>query len=372
ALSRWAGALLIVSHDRAFLDRTVNTIWALSRVGIVPYRGNYSAYVRQRDHNAEYAEKVYESEMARMTHELDYIKRFITHDKLRTLAIGRLRRLSRDLMAIQQLGLMAYHQCKSWSEAGIGRIRPYGVAEAEAALESLPKPNTAPPRLLLRLKSGGRTGEYVLRAHGLQVGYAGHPPLVSVDELVLMRGQVAALIGPNGAGKTTLLRTLLGQVPALSGTVRLGSNVKVGYFAQAHEQADPNATVVDALMEAARLMKQPLGLGEARRTLALYQFRGDDVFKTVSGLSGGERGRLALAMLALQGANLLLLDEPTNHLDIQAQESLEQVLADFDGTILLVSHDRYLVERLATHLWRVEGGRIVVSEQQPSLQQQAG
>jgi ATP-binding cassette subfamily F protein 3 len=367
ALSRWDGALLIVSHDRAFLDRTVNTIWALSRVGIVAYRGNYSAYVRQRQHNADYADKVYAAEMERMLHEMDYIKRFISHDKLRTQAIGRLRRLSRDLIAIQQLGLMEYHQCRSWSEAGIGRIRPYSAAEAEAVLRSIPNPNTKPPRLHLRLNAGGRSGDMVLRVNQLNVGY--DRPLLSIDELTLKRGEVAALVGPNGAGKTTLLKTLLGQHPPLAGTVRLGANVKVGYFAQAHDALNDQQTVLDALMDASHRAGRPMGIAESRQVLALYLFRGDDVFKQVGGLSGGERGRLALAMLALHGANLLLLDEPTNHLDIQAQEALEQVLAEFGGTILLVTHDRYLVERLATQIWRIEGGQLHISEHQPALAQ---
>jgi ATP-binding cassette subfamily F protein 3 len=145
--------------------------------------------------------------------------------------------------------------------------------------------------------------------------------------------------------------------------------VKVGYFAQAHDALNDQQTVLDALMDASHRAGRPMGIAESRQVLALYLFRGDDVFKQVGGLSGGERGRLALAMLALHGANLLLLDEPTNHLDIQAQEALEQVLAEFGGTILLVTHDRYLVERLATQIWRIEGGQLHISEHQPALAQ---
>jgi ATP-binding cassette subfamily F protein 3 len=206
----------------------------------------------------------------------------------------------------------------------------------------------------------------VLRARDLKIGYTGHP-LFEVEQLTLMRGEVAALVGPNGAGKTTLLKTLLGEIDALGGSAQLGANVKVGYFAQAHEMFDHDLPVLDSLIAAATAAGRQMGIAEARKTLALYQFRGDDVFKTVGALSGGERGRLALAALALHGANLLLLDEPTNHLDILAQEALEQVLADFEGTILLVSHDRYLVERLATHIWRVEGGQVSISEHEPTL-----
>lgn len=366
-LSRWQGALIIVSHDRAFLDKTVNTIWALSKVGIIPYRGNYTAYVKQREHSQEYAEKVYEAEMVRMAGEMDYIKRFISHTTLFTQAVGRLRRLSRDLFAIQQLGLVEYHKCKSWSETGVGNIRPMTVIEAEVALAAIPKPNFKPPKLLLQLRSSGRSGDYVLRARDLKVGYPGRV-LFEVENLTLMRGNVAALVGPNGTGKTTFLKTLLGELPALGGTTQLGANVKVGYFAQAHELFKPELSVLDALIDAASQLKRHMGIAEGRKTLALYQFRGDDVFKQVSGLSGGERGRLALAMLSLQGANLLLLDEPTNHLDIHAQETLEAVLADFEGTILLVSHDRYLVDRLATHIWELNGGRVHIREHEPTLE----
>jgi len=366
-LGRWQGALLIVSHDRAFLDKAVNAIWALSKVGIIPYRGNYTAYVKQREHAFEFAEKVYEAEMQRMNSEMDYIKKFITHTKLFTQAVGRLKRLSRDLFAIQQLGLVEYQKCKSWSETGVGNIRPMTVAEAVSAIAGIPKPNQKPPRLNLRLQSGGRSGDYVLRANDLEIGYPDRT-LFEVENLTLMRGNIAAVVGGNGTGKTTLLKTLLGSLEPLAGTVLMGANVKVGYFAQAHELFDPELSVLDSLIEAASQISRPMGIAEARKTLAQYQFRGDDVFKQVGAISGGERGRLALAMLALHGANLLLLDEPTNHLDIQAQEALEQVLLDFEGTILLVSHDRYLVDRLATHIWEVDNGRVLISEHEPSLE----
>jgi ATP-binding cassette subfamily F protein 3 len=170
-----------------------------------------------------------------------------------------------------------------------------------------------------------------------------------------LRGECAGLIGPNGSGKTTLLRTLLGELPPLAGSVSFGPKHRVGYFAQAHDGLEPDQTVIGAL-----LRRRTLSEEKARAYLAQYLFQNDDVYKRVSALSGGERGRLALALLALEGANVLLLDEPTNHLDIHAQEELQAALESYPGTILLVSHDRYLVDRLATQIWAVEGGRLRV------------
>ncbi|MGC8856374.1 MAG: ATP-binding cassette domain-containing protein, partial [Anaerolineae bacterium] len=159
----------------------------------------------------------------------------------------------------------------------------------------------------------------------------------------------AALIGPNGAGKTTFLKTILGQIPPLSGEVLLGASLHVGYFAQAHEGLDPERSLIE---EIASVMPHWLP-GQIRDYLGKYLFSGDDAYKKVSLLSGGERGRLALAKLALQDTNLLLLDEPTNHLDIPSQGVLQAVLDEYPGTILLVTHDRYLVDALATQIWEI-------------------
>jgi ATP-binding cassette, subfamily F, member 3 len=163
------------------------------------------------------------------------------------------------------------------------------------------------------------------------------------------------LIGGNGAGKTTFLRTLRGEISPLDGQFKLGHGVKIGYFAQAHNTLHMENSVLDEL-----LRHKPMNPGEARSLLARYLFRADDVYKPVSVLSGGERARLALAILALDGANLLLMDEPTNHLDIPAQEALQDVLETFEGTLLLVTHDRYLVDRLATQIWTLDDGLLSI------------
>jgi ATP-binding cassette subfamily F protein 3 len=177
--------------------------------------------------------------------------------------------------------------------------------------------------------------------------------LFAAPDLELRRLERAALVGPNGSGKTTFLRTILGQLPPLAGRVRLGASLVVGYLAQAHSDLDPEQSVLDAVLEAGELK-----VAEARNYLGRFLFSGDDVFKPVGDLSGGERSRVALARLTLQGANFLVLDEPTNHLDIASQEILEGVFSEFDGTMLLVSHDRYLIRSLATQIWAIEDDQL--------------
>jgi ATP-binding cassette subfamily F protein 3 len=226
---------------------------------------------------------------------------------------------------------------------------PFGPEEAERRVRALRPPRRTLPRLHLNLRPAMRSGELVLRTSNLCVGYPGRL-LFSAPDILLRRGDCAALIGPNGAGKTTFLKTVLGELQPLEGEVTLGASLKIGYFAQAHEGLNSENTL---LQEIDTVMPGWLP-GQIREYLGKYLFSGDEVFKKVSVLSGGERGRLALAKLALQDTNLLLLDEPTNHLDIPSQEVLEAVLDDYAGTILLVTHDRYLIDALGTQIWEVE------------------
>jgi ATP-binding cassette subfamily F protein 3 len=354
-LRNWEGAVLLVSHDRYFLDRVVNTIWEMSRHGIEVYRGNYSAYVQQRQERWERRRQEFDTFKARMEKELDYIRRNIAGQRTQ-MAKGKLKRITRELKAVHAGGLRAVRG-KQWiritNELEISGD-DWGVADAAAAISRLKPPSGRPPRLNLSLNSDHRSGDIVLRTSDLRIGYPG-THLFETDDIELHRQECAALIGPNGTGKTTFLRTILGEIEPLAGSVKPGASLKVGYFAQAHSQLNGENTVLDELLN-----RQNMQLGEARSYLARYLFQGDDVFRQVKALSGGERGRLALALLALEGANFLLLDEPTNHLDIPAQEVLQEVLESFEGTILLVSHDRYLVDRLATQIWQLREGRLEV------------
>lgn len=352
-LNNWAGAILIVSHDRYFLDRVVNTIWEMSPGGLELYRGNYTAYVEQRQDRWERREEEFLTLKERLEKELDFIKRNIAGQRTQ-MAKGKLSRISRELMAIEQGGLDAL-QGKNWSqvtaELDISRF-DLSVEEAEARIKSLRNPVIRPPDLRLNLVTRQRSGKIVLRSHDLQIGYPGNP-LFSTADVELHRLECAALIGQNGTGKTTFLKTVMGQLRPLRGEVELGASLDVGYFAQAHEGLNPENTILDEML---RFENMPIS--QARNYLAQFLFRGDDVYKVISSLSGGERGRLSLAILARQKANFLLLDEPTNHLDIMSQEILQSVLEHFDGTILMVTHDRYLVNRLATQIWELRGQRI--------------
>ena len=349
-LSNWDGTVLLVSHDRYSLDKVADTIWEMSRTNLEVYRGNYSAYVQQRQERWDLRQQIYRAEKEHMEKDLEYVRRNIAGQN--TLqAKGRLKRLSRNLDAIERGGFEAV-QGKKWSEIAHetgATSQMMSVEEVTRRLRSLKKPTNRPPHLNLNLKPEQRSGEIVLRASALVVGYPGEP-LFEVGEIELRRLECAAVIGPNGAGKTTFLKTILERVEPLEGEVELGASLQIGYFAQAHEDLDPERTLVEEIESIA----PHLLLADIRDYLAHYLFTGDDVFRKVATLSGGERGRLALAKLSLTRANLLLLDEPTNHLDIPSQEILQEVLQNYQGTIILVSHDRYLIDALATQIWDID------------------
>jgi ATP-binding cassette subfamily F protein 3 len=353
-LREWEGAVLIVSHDRYFLDNTVKTIWEMSRHGIESFPGNYSAYLLQRQERWEFYERVFQEEKARLLKEVDFIQRNWVRASTHGRALGLLRRLSRDLAIVEHYGVMGLRNGKKWSEMDLHVERPLDVIEAIRAVNAIDLSSNRPPRIRPRLAAEHTSGNIILRARHASIGYPRHR-LFAVEELELRRGECAALIGPNGSGKTTFLKVLLGQLEPLAGEVSLGASLKVGYFAQAHDGLNAECSVLDEL-----LSHKEMHPGEARSLLAQYLFRGEDVFKPVATLSGGERARLALAILALEGANFLLLDEPTNHLDIPAREALQEVLESFTGTILLVSHDRFLIDQLATQIWGLRAGKLQV------------
>jgi ATP-binding cassette subfamily F protein 3 len=354
-LQKWPGAVLMVSHDRYFLDKVVNTIWEMNGQGLQLYRGHYTAYLQQREERWEVRQQAFEGLMARLEKEMDFIRRNIAGQRTQ-MAQGKLSRLTREVEAIHAGGLQIVPKLnKGWaelkSEIGLDNVPSYRVGELQQRINELRGP-LRPPHLSLALRPSHRSGDIVLRTKGLQVGYPG-VPLFTADDIELHRQECAALIGPNGAGKSTFLLTILEQLPPLAGEVKLGASLKIGYFSQAHEELGRDKQVLDVLLD-----YENLPISEARNYLARFLFRGDDVYKQVGMLSGGERGRLALALLEREQANFLLLDEPTNHLDIPAQEALQTVLEQFEGTILMVSHDRYLVDRLATQIWVLADGRL--------------
>ncbi|MFP4321661.1 MAG: ribosomal protection-like ABC-F family protein [Anaerolineales bacterium] len=328
-LRNFPGAILMVSHDRYFMDSVVSLIWELDWGEIEVYSGNYSHYLQQRAERHERRQKEYEAQQAYIQKEQDYIQKHIASQNT-AQAKGRRRRLERLMSGTDRHGRAVENP---W----------------------LKKPPRARQTLHVKLKSTGRTGDHVLRTQRLQVGY--NRTLFEAPDVLLLRGEIAAIIGANGVGKSTFIKTLLGRLEPLGGAIQWGAQVDIGYFAQAHEDLDESKSLLDELLSV-----RNLPISEARSYLAQYLFHGDDVFRPVSTLSGGERGRLALAKLALDGANVLLLDEPTNHLDIPSQEILQDVLASFEGTVLLISHDRYLINALASQIWHITPGKMRVFE----------
>ncbi len=310
-LGDWEGAAVIVSHDRYFLDRTVDVVWDLTPYGLELYRGNYSAYLHQREERKLKLLDEYQSQQAFIQKEEDFIRRNIAGQNTKQ-AQGRRKRLNR----LRRDHLVDKPQRESQVRIQFGKT--------------------------------SRSGDRVIESHHLEVGFVGESSaLFRVPDLLLLRGERVGIMGPNGAGKTTFLRTLVGEIPPYEGEVKLGASLEVAYFAQAHEGLNPKHSV----LEEVKIIDPDLQDSDARNLLALFLFKGDEVFKPIETLSGGERGRVALAKLMLQGANLLLLDEPTNHLDIPSQEALQAALLQYPGTILLISHDRYLINALASQVW---------------------
>ena len=320
-LRSFSGAVLLVSHDRWFMDEFAQQIWELEGGRLSVYRGNYSHYARQREERRQRLWLEYEAQQERIAKDEAFIRKHMG-SRLTAQARGRQKRLA------------------TLEKRGLRRERPPGERR----------------RMGLNMGETQRSGDEVLITRDLVLGYPDDGlPLLRVPDITLRRGAVAALVGPNGVGKSAFLKTITGQLAPLAGSVRLGAAVQPGYFAQAHENLREERSILDEILE-----RRPLKVSEARDLLGRYLFSGDDVFRPVHTLSGGERGRLALALLALAGANLLLLDEPSNHLDIDSQDVLQQVLEQFGGTVLLVSHDRWLIDALATQLWIASAGEITL------------
>ena len=315
-LRRTSRAFVVVSHDRYFLDQVANEIWEVNHGRVSTFKGNYSKYRHLKADRERRQQTEYVRQQRFIRKQEDFIERYRAGQRSRE-ALGREKRLNR----MERIEAVQQDESISFST-----------------------------------ESAGRTGRIVLATHGLEVGYFdhGHPVrLLTVEDTVLERQTRTAVVGPNGAGKTTFIHTILGMTHPVAGKASIGHNVKVGFQQQGALDLPVHRSALDAVMDGNNIDTE-----DARTYLGRFLFKGDDVFKRVSVLSGGERTRLALARLLLEEPNVLILDEPTTHLDISSREALEQVLSEYDGALLFVSHDRALISRLATQLLIVEDGRM--------------
>ena len=304
------GAYIVISHDRYFLDRTAGRIIEIENGRAVSYKGNYSKFVAERELRREQQQREYENQRSLITKTEEFIRRNLEGQKTK--------------------------QAKSRRNM-LERLERVESVTAEKSGGNFD------------LKKVERTGNNVLTTEDLAVGYR-DKRLASGINISLHRGEVLGIIGANGTGKTTFLKTILGEIRELGGRLIWGTKTDIGYYAQNLEELHPRNEVIQELRTVAPLAES----GELRGFLARFLFFGDDVFKKVADLSGGEKGRLALAKLIYSRKNVLILDEPTNHLDIPAREALEAALDEYDGTIITVSHDRFFLDKLATQILAFE------------------
>jgi len=335
-LQGFRGAVLIVSHDRTFLDRTVSAILELDLLThtVACYPGTYTNYaqIKQREWDKQWAAyKDQQAFVARLEGTIAAKKNYA-----RSIEAGTVN------FATRKIAMRIAHR------AVVQQRRLRRLLDSE---ERLDKPERT-WQMKLQFADTPPSGRDVLVLEDLAMGFGEHDLFRDVS-LVLRAGERIALVGPNGSGKTTLARLILGELLPLAGRVRLGTGVRVGYYAQEQEDLDPNSTPYDLIRAVA-----PLDQTETRSFLHYFLFAGDDVFVPIGSLSFGERARLALARLVAQGCNFLLLDEPINHLDIPSRTRFEQAMTAFQGTVLAIVHDRYFIDRFATSLWAVEGGTI--------------
>lgn len=311
-LQSYQSAYVIISHDRYFLDQACRRIIELENGKAASYTGNYSSFLIEREERREAQQRAYDNQQQLIAKTQEFIRRNLAGQKTKQAK-------SRRTMLEKLERVDAVRRDQSSGD--------------------------------FRLQAIERTGNHVLTVTDLTVGYP-DKLLAGTISFILRRGECLGIIGPNGSGKTTFLRTILNQVSPLTGEVRWGSKVQIGYYAQQLDDLDDRNEII---MELRRVAPSSATAGELRSFLAKFLFTGDDVYKHVRDLSGGEKGRLALAKLIYSRVNVLVLDEPTNHLDIPSREALEDALSAYEGTIITISHDRYFLDRVATQILALDG-----------------
>lgn len=313
-LQNYTGSILVVSHDRYFLDQVTKRTLELKKYGMESYPGNYSRYLILKEQREEAYRREYEKQQEYIQKQEEFIRKYKSGIKAKQ-ARGRQSILNR-----------------------LERIEKLQNLRKKAAIE-------------FKVVSG--TGEKVLEIHNLKMEYPGNILFQNLS-FDITKGEKIALIGDNGTGKTTLLKIIAGKIKNYSGKILLGSRVKIAYFTQEHEDLNMDNTVLEELWINPRMTEN-----EVRSVLGRFLFSGETVEKKVGSLSGGERGRLKLAKLFVQNANLLILDEPTNHIDVETKEVLEDALIEYPGNLLFVSHDRYFINKLATKILELENGKLM-------------
>ncbi|WP_456276967.1 ABC-F family ATP-binding cassette domain-containing protein [Bacillus sp. AK128] len=311
-LNSYPGAILIVSHDRYFLDKVVSQVYELARTSMSKYHGNYSQYLIQKAENYERELKQYEKQQEEVSKLKDFIHRNIARASTTKRAQSRRKQLERMTL--------------------------------------MDRPNGDEKSASFRFDITRQSGNMVLRVDELAIAYEDHDPTIKNISFALNREDSVALIGPNGIGKSSLLKGIINKLTPKKGTIQFGSNVTIGYYDQEQANLKSNKRVLNELWDDYPHIPEK----EIRTVLGNFLFSGDDVLKEVSSLSGGEKARLALSKLMMQKANFLILDEPTNHLDLDSKEILENALIDYPGTILFVSHDRYFINRIASKVLELE------------------